>query len=160
MLVVSALQQRESAARLHVAPLVWISFPFRSSQSAEFPELCSRLSLVIYTVDSMYKRDISASLSQFIPPLSAGCPYICSLCLYFCFANKIIRTIFSRFHIHALIYFSDLIHSVYQSLGHVSINNPILFLFCLMLHCLHVPDLLYAFMSMDISVVSMSCCCK
>ena len=105
VLLVSAIQQRESAARLHVAPLVWISFPFRSSRNAEFPELCSRLSLVIYTVDSTYKRDISASLSQFIPPPSAGCPYICSLCLYFCFANKIIRTIFSRFHIHALIYF-------------------------------------------------------
>ena len=49
-------------------------------------------------------------------------PYICSprLYLYFSFVNKIIYTIFFRFHICALIYnicfcLSDLLHSVWQS---------------------------------------------
>ena len=71
---------------------------------------------------------MSIPISQFIPPSSIPpwCPYICSLCLclYFCFANKMIYTIFSRFHIYALICdtcfsLSDLLqlHSVWQSLG-------------------------------------------
>ena len=40
-------------------------------------------------------------------PFPSWYPYICSLCLclYFCFANKIIYTIFSRLHIYALIYY-------------------------------------------------------
>ena len=41
---------------------------------------------------------MSIPISQFIPPppLPSWCPYICSLhlCLYFCFASKIIYTIF------------------------------------------------------------------
>ena len=50
---------------------------------------------------------MSVPVSQSIPsprPRFPWCPYTCSLCpcLYFCFANKIIYTIFPRFHIYAL----------------------------------------------------------
>ena len=62
----------------------------------------------------------SISVSTFIP----WYPYICSLCLclYFCFVNKDHLYHFARFHIHALIYsvcfsLSDLLHSVWHSLG-------------------------------------------
>ena len=48
--------------------------------------------------------DLPTHPTQPFPPWF---PYACSvcLCLYFCFANKIIYTIFSRFHIYALIYY-------------------------------------------------------
>ena len=38
-------------------------------------------------------------------PFPLWCPYICSLCLclYFCFVNRFIYAIFSRFHMYALI---------------------------------------------------------
>ena len=68
---------------------------------------------------------MSIPISQFIPhPLPPWYPYVCSLhlCLYFCFANKIIYIFCFRFLICALINdicfsFSDLLHSVWQSLG-------------------------------------------
>ena len=48
--------------------------------------------------------------------------FVLYMCLYFCSADKIIYTIFSRFHINTLIYdigfsLSDLLHSVGQSLA-------------------------------------------
>ena len=72
---------------------------------------------------------MSVPISQFITPhppatFPPWCPYVCSLhlCLYFCPAHWFICTIFSRFHVYALIYdicfsLSDLLHSVWQSLG-------------------------------------------
>ena len=33
--LVSAAQQSESAERIHISPLAWISFPFGSAQSTE-----------------------------------------------------------------------------------------------------------------------------
>ena len=49
---------------------------------------------ILYLVSIVY---VSFPISQFFPPLPflLWCPYICSphLCLYFCFANKIIYTI-------------------------------------------------------------------
>ena len=66
----------------------------------------------------------SPSPSSSHPSLPPWYPYVCSLCLclYFCFANKTIYTISFRFHIYALVYdicfsLSDLLHSVWQSLG-------------------------------------------
>ena len=54
---VSAVQQSESATCIHISPLLWISFPFRSPQSTEFPVLYSRFSLVIYFIhSSVYTR--------------------------------------------------------------------------------------------------------
>ena len=36
---ISAVQQSESAIRIHIYTLFWISFPFRSSQSIEYSSL-------------------------------------------------------------------------------------------------------------------------
>ena len=48
VVLVSAVQQSESAMCIHTSPLFGISFPFRSPQSTEFLVLYSRFSLVIY----------------------------------------------------------------------------------------------------------------
>ena len=71
------------------------------------------------------------------PSFPLWCPYICSLCLclYFCFANKLI-CILSRFHIAAILYeklfsLSDLTLlciTVSRSI-HISANDPVPFLF-------------------------------
>ena len=37
--LVSAVQQSESVIHIHIAPLLYISFPFRSLKSIEFPVL-------------------------------------------------------------------------------------------------------------------------
>ena len=68
---------------------------------------------------------MSIPISQFLPLPYPWYPYICSLCLclYFCFVNKTVYSIFFfRFQIYALIYntcfsLSDLFHFVWQSLG-------------------------------------------
>ena len=65
----------------------------------------------------------SVPVSRFVPPSpSPPCPHVYSLCLclHSCPANRFTCTIFSRAHIYALIHtvcFSDLLHSVWQSLG-------------------------------------------
>ena len=69
-------------------------------------------------------------LSSPHPCLRLWYPHIGSLCLclYFCFANKVISVIFSRSHIYALthdICFSDLLHSVSRSLGFRVVGNRI-----------------------------------
>ena len=43
--LVSTVQQSESAVHIHISPLFWLSFPFRSPQSTEQSSLC-------YTVGS------------------------------------------------------------------------------------------------------------
>ena len=43
--LVCAVQQSESAVHIHIFPLFWIPFPFRSPQSTEQSSLC-------YTVGS------------------------------------------------------------------------------------------------------------
>ena len=125
VVLVSTVQQSESVIRIHISPLFWISFPFRSvttGQWVEFPELYHRfslvISLVIYFIHSISSVYTSIPISQFIPPPFP--PWY--LCLYFCFVNKIVYTNFFRFHIYALIYnicfsLSHLLHSVWQSLG-------------------------------------------
>ena len=50
-----------------ISPVFWISFPFRSPQSTEFPVLYSRFSLVTYFIHSSVF--ISVPISQFIPPI-------------------------------------------------------------------------------------------
>ena len=68
----------------------------------------------------LFYTNVSMLLSQFIPPSPfPAVSKACSLCLYLlsCSANMFISTIFSRFHIHVLIYeifFSlpDLLHSL------------------------------------------------
>ena len=60
------------------------------------PELFSRCSSVIYFINLIVYIHQSQSLNFSQPLLPSWCPYICSqhLCLYFCFANRFICTIF------------------------------------------------------------------
>ena len=78
-----------------------------------------------FTFGSIYK---SMPLSHFIPayPSHSLCPHVHSLCLclYSCAAPRFFRTFFFffRFHIYLLAYgfcffLSDLLHSVWQTLG-------------------------------------------
>ena len=97
---------------------------------------------------------LSIVLSQFISPSSPlpSCPHVCSVYLpvYSCTANKFICTIFSRFHIYALIYnicssLSDLLHSLcmtdyinphlYKWPNFVPFSGWVIF------HCIYVPHL-------------------
>ena len=93
---------------------------------ADLPVLCGCFPLTIYfTFGSVY---MSMPLSHFIPayPSLSPRPQVCSLRLrlYSCPAPRFFRTIFFffRFHIYVLPYgicfsLSDLLHSVWQSLG-------------------------------------------
>ena len=48
---------------------------------------------------------MSIPISPFIPsPFSPIDIHVCSLCLYFCFINKIIYTNFFRYNMYVLIY--------------------------------------------------------
>ena len=94
-MLVSAIQQSESAVCIHISPLFWISFSFRLPQSPEvgFPVLYSRCSLVIYLTHSINSVYMSDPISQLIPPTPSSPPLYPCLCLYFCFANKFICTV-------------------------------------------------------------------
>ena len=51
VVLVFAVQQSEWTIRIHIFPLFWISFPFRSPQSTlQFPALYNRSSLVIVCI--------------------------------------------------------------------------------------------------------------
>ena len=94
VVLVSAVQQSESAICIHISTLFWISFPFRSPQSTEQSSVC-------YTVGShqlpiLY---IVVYICHFQSPNSSHLPwypyvYSLPLCLYFCFTNKFICIIF------------------------------------------------------------------
>ena len=45
--LISTVRQSESASYLHIAPLFWISFPFRFPRNTEFPKVCSWFSFTI-----------------------------------------------------------------------------------------------------------------
>ena len=69
ILLVSAVQHRESAKCLHIFPLLEPpspSHPSRSSQSPELPEPHSSFSLAIYFTPG--SGHVSTLLSQFVPP--------------------------------------------------------------------------------------------
>ena len=51
---VSAVQPNESAICIHVSPLSWISFSFRSPQSTEFPVLYIALVICFIRVSIVY----------------------------------------------------------------------------------------------------------
>ena len=90
--LVSTVQQSESIIFIHMPPLFWISFPFRSPQRTEFPVLHSRFSLVICFIHGINSVQMSIPVSRVIlPPFPTWYPCVCSLCLclYFCFVNKI-----------------------------------------------------------------------
>ena len=69
--VSSAVQQSKSAICIHISPLPWISFPFRSPQNIEFPELYSRFSLCIKSLSHvwLFGTPWTAACQ---PPLSMG----------------------------------------------------------------------------------------
>ena len=109
----------------YIDPLFWISFPFRPPQRTEESPLWStvgsHLLSSLYTVSTVCICQCqSPNLSH--PAFPRLGPYICSLCLcfYFCFANRFICTVFSRFHIYVLLYnicFTDLLDFVWQFIG-------------------------------------------
>ena len=118
--LVSAVQQSESAIYIHLSSLFWISCPFRSPESIEFPVLYSWFSLVIYFIRSLNSIYMSISTSQFLPPgpFPLG---VCIFVLHICVSTSALQigscVPFFRFHIHKLIYdicffLSDLLHLV------------------------------------------------
>ena len=101
VVLVSVIQQRESDIDTHRHPpphfLSFLNFfPLQvtTEQWAELPVLVSCLSYASY--QQLYMCPSKPPKSS--PPISspAGCLYVCSLrlCLYFCFANKIVCTVF------------------------------------------------------------------
>ena len=109
---------------------------------ADLTVLCGCFPLAIYfTFGSVY---MSMPLSHFIPayPSPSPCPQVHSLCLclYSCPAPRFFRTIFFplRFHIYVLAcgicyLLSDLLHSVWQTLGPSTSLQITQFCFCLWL---------------------------
>ena len=97
-LLISAIQQCESAICIHISPLFWISFPFRSMQNIEQSSLSIQYShyLCILYIKFIY---ISSNLPMHPTPISPhSCSKVCvsslCLCLYFCFVNRFICIIF------------------------------------------------------------------
>ena len=67
---------------IYIYPLFGVFFPFRSPQStAQFPELHSRFSLVIYFIHSINSVHMLIAISQFIPPSPLG---VQTFVLYIC----------------------------------------------------------------------------
>ena len=70
VILVSAVQQSESAIRIYIIPLfldflpIWVT----TEHCVEFPELHSRFSLVIYFIHGIDSVYMSVPVSQFIPP--------------------------------------------------------------------------------------------
>ena len=97
VVLVSAVQQSESAICILISPLSGISFPFRSSWSTEKSSLCytagSHQLSILYIVAYIYNPNLPIHPT---PPLSAfGVHmFVLYICVYFCFANRFICTIF------------------------------------------------------------------
>ena len=115
--------------------LGFLPIQITTAHESQFPVLYSRFSLVVYFIhtNSISSVYVSIPISRFLPPpLPLWNPYICSLglCFYFCFASKIIYTIFFRFHIYALIHVCFfLTSSFYMAVSntiHIFANGTIL----------------------------------
>ena len=61
VVLISAVQQSESAIHIHISPLFWISSPFRSAQSTEQSSLCC-------TVGSQFSISYIAVYSVYVNP--------------------------------------------------------------------------------------------
>ena len=86
VMLISTVQQSESAMCIHISPLFRISFPFRSPQSiVVFRVLYSRFSLVTYfihRIDSVY---VSPNLPAHptLPPFSLGVhSFLLCICVF------------------------------------------------------------------------------
>ena len=88
VVLVSSVQQSESAICIHISPVSWTAFAFRPPHCIKQSSLCYTIGScqlsILYIVSIVY---VLISISQFLqpypfPPLY---PYICSLplCLYF-----------------------------------------------------------------------------
>ena len=91
------LYSKVNQSYTYIYPLFpgFISHLYHHTAPKDFSVLCIRFSLVIYFMHSSVYMSIT--FFQFTPsPISPWYPYVCSLCvcLYFCFANQIISTIF------------------------------------------------------------------
>ena len=108
----SVVQQCESVVSIHISSPSCTSLPPgpshlpRLSQSTELPVLYCSFPLATYFAHGIVY--MSVLLSHFIPASPSShcpCPQVCSLRLhiYSCPTNRFISSIFSRFHIYALI---------------------------------------------------------
>ena len=101
VVLVSPLQQSESVICIHIFPLFWISFPSRSLQRLSRVPCTTQQVLISYLFYTLYQQYIyvNPSLPIHPPPLSSwvSIHLFPTSCLYFCFANMIIYTIFVGF---------------------------------------------------------------
>jgi len=84
----------------HSIPLLWVSWSSRLSS------LCHTANSTLAILHRVLFMSQCYSLNSSRPLLPPPSPQVCSLalCLYSCPTNRFISTIFSRFHIYALIY--------------------------------------------------------
>ena len=124
-MLVSEVQQCESAISKHIFLSSWASFPppppsyaSRSSQSMELPGLWSCPPIRCFTHGSVYMCQCCSVRSTLFPLV---CPKVCSLLLhlYSCHQIGFICTIFlDSIYIYMFDFFlSDLHHSVWQTLS-------------------------------------------
>ena len=109
-MLVSAVQQTESTMHIHISPLFWISFPFRSPQSTEQSSLCYTVSpyqsFIIYVV-------VCIGQSQSLNPLHSlppWYPFVLYICVSISFlSNKFIyMIILDSTHMHSYTMFVSL----------------------------------------------------
>ena len=112
VVLVSAVQQSESAIRIHISPYPHplaspshppYPTPLGGHKAPELISLCyAMLPTSYFTFGSVY---MSVPLSQFVPAYTPPslCPQVHSLhlCLYFCPVPRFFRTIFFFFFVHS-----------------------------------------------------------
>ena len=101
VILVSTAQQSNSAVGIHISPLFWISFPFRSPQSTEQSSLCCTIGFhqfSILCILSIVYIGQSQFPNYFHPLFPSWYSCICFLHLSFsfCFVNKFICTAFKK----------------------------------------------------------------
>ena len=154
---------------LHLSPLYWISFPFRSPQSTEQSSLCCTLgshqfftaaAAVFYT---QYQQCMYINPSFPIHPFTL----LLSIHLFYmsvslCFVNKIVYTNFFRFHIYVYYMVFAFLFLTYLTQYDSLFMSPQMTQFCSFLRQRSVPFYICTAYSlsisllMDIQVVSMS----
>ena len=82
VVLVSAVEKSESATRIHISPLLWISFPFRSPQSNEQCSLCytvgSHQLSILYVVVYICQINLPIHPTPLSPPgIHTSVLYIC-----------------------------------------------------------------------------------
>ena len=104
--LVSAVQQSESAIRIHISPPSWISLPPRSPQSSEQNSLCytvgSHQLSVLYIVVYVYQSQ-SPNSSHLPSPRLVSIRLFSTSVSLFLLCKQVHLYHFSRSHIYALI---------------------------------------------------------